>query len=187
MSKEMYEKLCAPFPEEALQADRSRGSREFTSVKAQYISERLNQVFGIDGWYVEPQFSETEDGVLCLGKLHYKVGDIWLYRTGVGFAKYSSENLGDTYKGAMTDSRSKAASELGVANDVFKGKVPVPKDVPKDNHEEKEVKKERKPRSQKQEHIEEGKEEEKKVTTRNPKDLINAVLGKNKERKEDND
>ena len=42
---EVYEALAAPFPDEALAKDSSRGF-DLTSVKAQYVVERLNTVLG---------------------------------------------------------------------------------------------------------------------------------------------
>jgi hypothetical protein len=60
--------LRAPFPEEALKPDTSRGF-ELTSIKAAYVIERLNDVFGPCGigWrYVHGPFEDvpTDDGRL---------------------------------------------------------------------------------------------------------------------------
>jgi hypothetical protein len=53
--------LKSPFPSEALSADTSRGF-ELTSIKAAYVIERLNDVFGLcgTGWrYAHSPFEEV--------------------------------------------------------------------------------------------------------------------------------
>lgn len=64
LNQEQIEALKAPFPEEALSSDTSRGF-ELTSIKAAYVIERLNEVFGPCGigWrYVHSPFQELETG-----------------------------------------------------------------------------------------------------------------------------
>ena len=141
-----YKRLIQPFPEEALSTDTSRGF-DLTSVKAQYVIERLNEVFGMAGWRLTGEYKEVEGGVLYFAELSVQIGSevitytgeddddktveaertelIWHTVEGVGFS-HSKKNVGDTYKSARTDALSKAASILGVANDVFKGKVKPP-------------------------------------------------------------
>ena len=61
LSSEQAQGLKAPFPAEALSADTSRGF-ELTSIKAAYVVERLNEVFGLcgTGWrYVHTPFAEV--------------------------------------------------------------------------------------------------------------------------------
>jgi len=129
--KEMYEKFKAPFPPEAYQADTSRGF-ELTTVKAQYVVERLNDVMNFHNWRIEGKYDKQENGsVLFEGQLVLFLGD-YLGTAGrdsavhiiptVGYSD-KKKNIGDAYKGARTDALSKAASYLGIANDVFKGLV----------------------------------------------------------------
>jgi hypothetical protein len=66
LSQEQIQGIQAPFPPEALSADTSRGF-ELTSIKAAFVIERLNQVFGPCGigWrYAHSPFEEvqTHDG-----------------------------------------------------------------------------------------------------------------------------
>jgi hypothetical protein len=134
----IYEGLKKDFPQEALKADVSRGrGNPFTSVGAQYIIERFNEVLGVDGWQFTGDFEKVDDGVLFFGTLGIRmhapspsmvegvIDNGWHFVEGVGFSAMK-RNLGDTYKGARTDALSKAASLLGVANEVFKGNVPPP-------------------------------------------------------------
>ncbi len=117
------------FTGEALSIDSSRGFA-LTSIKAQYVVERLNQVFGLTGWSHTGEYRQTgpEDkptGVVFLGKLTVQNGVTGAIREAVGFSELK-RNIGDAYKGAKTDSLSKCASQLGIGNDVYKGKVAVP-------------------------------------------------------------
>lgn len=132
---EVYKKLSAPFPEEAISADKSRGPNNvFTSVKAQYVIERLNESFGPENWTFQGSHVSGEQGVLFNGVLTFTIGDKTQTRQAVGYCAWAMsdkadakmKNIGDVYKSAQTDALSKAASQLGVANDVFKGKVAPP-------------------------------------------------------------
>ena len=64
LNQDQIEALRAPFPPEALSADTSRGF-ELTSIKAAFVIERLNDVFGPcgTGWrYVHSPFEEFANG-----------------------------------------------------------------------------------------------------------------------------
>ena len=150
LSEKQIAQLRAPFPVEALSADTSRGF-ELTSIKAAYVVERLNEVFGPCGcgWrYVHASFEWIEGEVLTEVALQFKVAEggcdpvvwnsearTWAYaslgaqwswpvfspggrRPGKGNAP-----LTDARKGAITDGLTKAASMIGVGQEVFKGLV----------------------------------------------------------------
>ena len=62
MNPDQIQALRSPFPAEALSSDRSRGF-ELTSIKAAFVIERLNDVFGPCGvgWrYVQSPFEELQ-------------------------------------------------------------------------------------------------------------------------------
>ena len=62
LSQEQIQSIQTPFPPEALSADTSRGF-ELTSIKAAFVIERLNEVFGTCGigWrYVHSPFEEVQ-------------------------------------------------------------------------------------------------------------------------------
>ena len=64
LNQDQIEALRAPFPPEALSADTSRGF-ELTSIKAAFVIERLNEVFGPcgAGWrYIHSPFEEFANG-----------------------------------------------------------------------------------------------------------------------------
>lgn len=132
ISKEMRSQLRAPFPDEAYS---SHPTKTFLTVlKAMYVTERLNDVFGIGRWTVETEIIErTEDYVLVQSEFHSLDYDIVVPKQ-FGGHKTTGKNteIADGYKSAMTDSISKIASYLEVGIDMFKGKITL-EDRPKKN------------------------------------------------------
>jgi len=126
----IFEECKADFPDKAYAEDNSRGF-PLTTLKAQYIIERLNVVFGINGWDLTGEFIDKDKGVLFLGELKLfasKEGVKEILHTvdAVGYAD-NKKNMGDTYKSSRTDALSKAASFIGIGNDMFKGEIKVGK------------------------------------------------------------
>ena len=120
--KALFEKLRAPFSKDAYSQDTSRGFA-LTSLKAQYVVERLNEVLGFMNWSHGGDYEVQEDGsVLFKGALVVNLDGRTNRFFGVGYAG-KKKNIGDAYKGAKTDSLSKCASQIGVGNDAFKGLV----------------------------------------------------------------
>ena len=127
VKEDIYGKLLEEFSGEALSTDSSRGF-DLTSIKAQYIVERLNTVFGVDGWDAryEVVTLDIDKGAIikCLltatAPGHKPIARMSFGGCGV------KKNLGDLVKSAMTDSLGKAASHIGIGNEVFKGKVNPP-------------------------------------------------------------
>lgn len=74
--------LRAPFPTEALTTDMSRGF-ELTSIKAAYVIERLNDVFGPAGWgwrYTHAEFevivtADQRTEIITEVALQYRISD----------------------------------------------------------------------------------------------------------------
>jgi len=126
--KVVYEKLKAPFAPEALSSDISRGFT-LTSVKAQYIVERLNDALGLGSWKLEGNYEKIGNGVMFHGKLTVEICGKTIQVENSGYAEpkeNKKSNAGDVYKSARTDCLSKCASWLGVANEVYKGNVQAP-------------------------------------------------------------
>ncbi len=121
----LYKELIKEFPPEAYQLDDSRGF-DLTSIKAQYIKERLCEVFTPFGWKIFGEHIEKENGVLFIGKFEVKLeNNEWFSVQATGYAR-KGKNIGDTYKSATTDALSKAASNIGVGNSAFKGLIKPP-------------------------------------------------------------
>ena len=124
-AKEQYQKCLESFDPSDMSKDSSRGFN-LTSIKAQAIKQRMNEVFGIFGWRQDGEFKEGETGTMYIGYLEVYDADSseWHKIHSIGFGKKTAKSIpGDVYKGAMTDHLSKAASNMGIGNAVFKGEV----------------------------------------------------------------
>jgi len=132
--KTLEEKLKADFPDEAYSSDTSRGF-ELTSIKAAYVIERLNEVFGLCGFgwkYKISKFKETTDDagkIIEVGvkvMLWYKTPEMdpgeWSEPiTHVGGKRLVKNHITDARKSAITDALTKIASMLGIGHTAFKG------------------------------------------------------------------
>jgi hypothetical protein len=164
LTQDQIDVLKAPFPEEALRPDTSRGF-ELTSIRAAYVIERLNDAFGpcgigwryvhssfeeraTDSGYVEIitevalqyRFDATNDCVGCNKVVWDSQTRGWAFRNGAYNHDWSEpvfacggKGLGrggapytDARKSAVTDGLTKAASMIGIGQEVFKGLVPAP-------------------------------------------------------------
>ena len=123
ITEDMRKALRADFPEEAYSKHPTKTF--LTTLKAMYVTERLNDVFGIGRWDLRHSVVErTDDYVLISGyfeSLDYDVTVPIQY----GGHKTSGTNteIADGYKSAVTDCISKVASMLEVGIDMFKGKI----------------------------------------------------------------
>ena len=131
LTDQQRSKLVEPFPQEALTKDMSRGF-ELTSIKAMYVIERLNDVFGLGNWWYifsTPETIEMGEVVevmvivklivsaeLCENGKDFEIGQ-------AGGKKVVKNNYTDARKSAITDGLTKCASILGVGIDIFKGNV----------------------------------------------------------------
>ena len=120
-------KLREPFPPEAIS---QHPTKTFLStIKAIYVVERLNDIFGIGGWDLTHEIVFDEpDYVTVRGKLEIKEFN-YVSPAQYGGHKKTGTNTepADGYKSAVTDCLSKCASYLEIGIDVFKGLVDVPK------------------------------------------------------------
>lgn len=105
--------LRAPLPKEAIKQHPTK--KYLSTVNVAFIIERLNDVFGEDGWTADYTIVESEKMIVV--RCDFSAGNI--KRTAFGGNENSDR--GDSYKGACTDALSKAASQIGIAGDVYKG------------------------------------------------------------------
>lgn len=125
---DLIEQLKASFPDEALSNDDSRGF-DLTSIKPQYIIERLNDVIGIGNWSLDGKWeiNPSVEYVMYYGHLTITLPDNEFKIETCGGAKVLKDRFADAHKSARTDALSKAASHIMIGNDVFKGLVKVGK------------------------------------------------------------
>lgn len=120
----IYERLTEPFPSSAMK--KIPHGPNLTTINAQYIRERLNLVFGVFGWNFSGEWQRLDQGVIFTGSLKIKrpgSDDVWHEVQAPGFSQLRKNNWGDAYKSAQTDALSKACSNIGIGNDVFKGEA----------------------------------------------------------------
>jgi len=127
ITNEMREKLRQPLPAEAISQHPTKTF--LSSIKAIYVIERLNDVFGVGAWRTKVDFVSESDGkprkdgtipIMVVVKLTFEIPDYGVYYECYG--GNDNEDRGDAYKGATTDAITKVGSFLEIGIDVFKGK-----------------------------------------------------------------
>ena len=119
------EKLKEPLAKEAISQHPTK--KYLSSIKAIYVTERFNDVFGIGKWTqkVKAEYVDHKTGMVVV-HVTFEVPDLNIYYESFGGndnggANSKNFDLGDAYKGATTDALTKIGSYLGVAIDIFKG------------------------------------------------------------------
>ena len=130
--------LTQPIDPQAL----SQAPRGLTSIKSIYVTERLNEAFGFGRWQIieqvitvtEPRIENRTDRagkeyeVILMPMVVVRVSMLLLdypWFQAWSYGGNDNPDLGDAYKGAVTDAISKmCAMYLGIAQDVFKGLPP---------------------------------------------------------------
>lgn len=125
--------LYAPLPSEAI---KPHPTKTFLStIKPIYVTDRLNEVFGIGGWQLRTENVLVNDNGTVVNKVIFSVPEYDIYyecfggndnggKTSKGF------DLGDAFKGATTDGLTKICSYLGIGIDVFRGKQSAKVSIP---------------------------------------------------------
>lgn len=132
ITKEMTKALNAEFPPEAYKKVTQRGG--YMTLQAGYITERLNEVFGIGRWSLNhetssyPETKGNADGSSTVTMHVVTKGNFssldYDTHTTVQYGSSKLENpIGDSFKKSVTDCLSKVASQLGVGNSLFKGLI----------------------------------------------------------------
>lgn len=135
ITPELMELLQRPLPPNAVKPHPTK--TYLSHIKAIYVTERLNEVFGIGGWKIKTKLvpingndviitkhqrrnggSEYEEyTVSCYTELTVPEYDIY-YDC---IASSTNDDIGDAAKGATTDAINKIASYMGIGADVYKG------------------------------------------------------------------
>jgi len=132
--KEIFEKLQAPFPDEAIQ--RTRGNEtgknyDTTGYGYQYIIDRFNEILGFD-WMYSWRIVHQEEGEYSKSqKKNYQITvettiivfyeEKEIKRSCVG--GHTAANYADALKGAITNSLKKTAAFYGVGADAYRGEI----------------------------------------------------------------
>src|SRR5579863_1751541 len=108
-------KLKEPLPREAVSPNPQKPG--LSGIKVIYVVERLNDVFGLNGWHIDNEIVET-------GRMVVVRATLTVLRYAIAIEQFGGNDnpdRGDAYKGACTDALSKCASYLGIGMDVYKG------------------------------------------------------------------
>lgn len=118
LSEEKQTLLTRPLPPEAVTPHPTKNY--LSSIKSIYVTERLNEVFGVGSWKVEVEKVDQANKMVVV-KVHLTIPAY-----GIDYECYGGNDnadLGDAYKGATTDALTKIASWIGIGKEVFKGKA----------------------------------------------------------------
>lgn len=124
VTNEMREALRKPLPAEAVKPHPTKTF--LSSIKAIYVTERLNEVFGVGSWQIRTEHITTTDKSMVVVKVTLNIPKYGVHYESYGGNDNGGENsknfdLGDAYKGATTDAITKIGSYLEIGIDVFKG------------------------------------------------------------------
>jgi len=131
LTQQQLDLIAKPLPIEAV---KEHPTKTFLStIKAIYVTERFNEVFGVGEWVIKTDVIKIGDSPIrvtlrsngkeeftVLAKTIFEVPVYGIYYECV--ASSTNDDLGDAAKGAATDAITKIGSYIGIGIDVFKGK-----------------------------------------------------------------
>lgn len=125
LSPEQIQKLREPLPAEAVKPHPTKTF--LSSIKAIYVVERLNNVFGIGAWHLKSEIIDNTTAMIVVKSIltipEYSIELESYGGNDNGGENSKNHDLGDAYKGAVTDAFTKICSYLEIGIDVFKGKA----------------------------------------------------------------
>jgi len=117
ITEEMRTKLRVPLPAESVSPHPTKSY--LSSIKAIYVAERINNVFGIGSWTLKSEVIERIEKFVVV-KAILEILEYGFY--GEAYGGNDNADIGDAYKGATTDGFTKiAGQQLEIGMDVFKG------------------------------------------------------------------
>lgn len=130
VTNKMREQLCKELPSEAVTPHPTK--KYLSSIKSIYVTERLNEVFGVGAWTINTEIADKVTKQVKAGNTTREVTMVVCKVTlriptyGIEYECYGgndNDDLGDAYKGATTDALTKIASWMGIGGEVFRGEV----------------------------------------------------------------
>jgi hypothetical protein len=130
LSEQQLLLIKKPLPKEAVTQHPTRSN--LSTIKAIYVTERLNDVFGVGAWKIKTEIiapimektKTTNAGkerteYTAVLKTYFSIPDYGIYYESI--ASSVNDDPGDACKGATTDAITKICSYIGIGIDVFKG------------------------------------------------------------------
>jgi hypothetical protein len=115
--EEVKQVLRQPLPPEAVKAHPVK--KFLSTINPIHVVERLNQAFGIGGWYTNKRpVLQDRDAKMVVLDVEFFVPKYGIYLNN--FGGNDNADIGDAYKGAYTDALTKIASYLGIGAEVWK-------------------------------------------------------------------
>src|SRR5690606_31163605 len=114
LTQEQLDLLAKPLPSAAISQHPTK--TYLSSIKAIYVTERMNEVFGVGGWTFKVQAVSNDIATgMVVVKVVYEVPKYGIYYESFGGNDNGGMNsknfdLGDAYKGATTDALTKIGS-----------------------------------------------------------------------------
>lgn len=125
ITPDMRTALREKLPDEAVKQHPTK--TYLSSIKAIYVIERLNDVFGVGKWSYTQKVIERADNGTVVVQVDLTIPEFGINLCSFGGNDNGGEaanknfDLGDAYKGAVTDAITKICSMLEIGIDVFKG------------------------------------------------------------------
>ena len=123
--EQLQARLNEPLPAEAIKPHPSKSY--LSTINSIYVTERLNQVFGVGRWGTTSEVIEQGEKMIVL-RVHLWANSPVDGQDMIKLEAYGGNDnpdRGDAYKGAMTDAITKIGSFLGIGAHVWKDKRPV--------------------------------------------------------------
>lgn len=120
LTPQQIELLNQPLPNEAIKPHPTK--KFLSTINAIYVTERLNKVFGVGQWQTrvdEVTSAPGKSNTMVVTKTTFEVPDYGIHIEAYG--GNDNADLGDAYKGSMTDALTKIGSYLGIGAHVWKG------------------------------------------------------------------
>jgi hypothetical protein len=131
LTPEQLAKIAEPLPPEAIKPHPTKDN--LSTIKGIFVTERLNQVFGVGAWVVKTdllspitsatrttKFGKERTEYTAVLKTVFTIPEYDIYYECI--ASSMNDDPGDAAKGATTDAITKIASWIGIGIDVYKGK-----------------------------------------------------------------
>ena len=121
LTQQQIDLLNQPLPPEAVKPHPTKNY--LSSINAIYVTERLNQVFGVGAWKIhveEVTTAQSGKNVMVVTKTCFEVNEYGIHLEAYG--GNDNADLGDAYKGSTTDAITKIGSYLGIGADIWKDK-----------------------------------------------------------------
>lgn len=125
LTQNQLDLIKKPLPPEAVTQHPTK--TYLSSIKAIYVTERLNEVFWVGAWKIKTNVEEKWDKWMVVVKVTLEIPEYWIYYESFwgndnGWENSKNFDLWDAYKWATTDAITKICSYIWIWIDVFKWK-----------------------------------------------------------------